>query len=234
MDNEIQELVDRYTVMSATVTSRDAAIRDGYFTINEWIALSNAPRYTDASISSGTFEWPTVRSSDGHVRSLCNFGSLLTEQEKQLYNMYRAQLKAAPRTTRTIRTAPWTPAGYTPQAHSAAAEIVYKAMCDASSTFTFPQEAWDAIDTLYPNRPKSDLELLFGVRNASALTEVNLAYVMLRDKDGNFAPDKQPNYMSLVRKGYVTKFTFEQVMAAVEKLEAAGITARKFIVDLDE
>ena len=74
---------------------------------------------------------------------------------------------------------------------------------------------------------------LFGVDNLVHLGgKVNLAYVMFRGPNGEFASELQPDIVELVKNGFMPKFTLDQVKDKVKKLADKGILVHNTIVDL--
>ena len=74
---------------------------------------------------------------------------------------------------------------------------------------------------------------LFGVDNLVHLGgKVNLAYVMFRGPNGEFASELQPDIVELVKKGFMPKFTLDDIKNNVKKLAEKGILVHDTIVDL--
>ena len=75
---------------------------------------------------------------------------------------------------------------------------------------------------------------MFGYDTVSTIPgKVNLAYVMYRGPNDEFADTLQPDVVDLiVNKGFMPKFTLGQIKTNIKKLAERGINLENVIVDL--
>ena len=192
-------------------------IADGW-TNEELIALTNGPRTKPAEWDEEHtfFHWPSI---DGiYIHGLF---SLLTREEKDAYNAYHSKHK---------------PNGT--GGSSASKETLEKWTRLAEYCKDNPK----ALALIKEMRPKPKVNLvrdLFGVETIQELKgKVSLAYVMYRDKEGNFIETKDKSKLTLKdiiiqqEDNFDCAFTKSQVQNAVDKLKKNGIDVSNVIIGL--
>ena len=212
--NELDLIAEKFVSIPKEVTSKQKVIDGGFMTEEEYDKIKLLPRSVE--MESGT-KWGKIKHGDKE-RSLYPFSGALTETEKQIYNSYKAGLKSGTGTS------------------SVKAEDRNKELDELKAeliNLKVPAEILSKLEKFRVVKKNNLIADMFGVDNIQALTgKVNLAYIMFRGPNGEFSEELQPNMVDLVKKGFMPKYTLEQVKSNVEKLATKGIIVNNTIVDL--
>lgn len=212
--NELDLIAEKFVSIPKEVTSKQKVIDGGFMTEEEYDKIKLLPRSVE--MESGT-KWGKIKYGDKE-RSLYPFSGALTETEKQIYNSYKAGLKSGTGTS------------------SVKAEDRNKELDELKAeliNLKVPAEILSKLEKFRVVKKNNLIADMFGVDNIQALTgKVNLAYIMFRGPNGEFSEELQPNMVDLVKKGFMPKYTLEQVKSNVEKLATKGIIVNNTIVDL--
>lgn len=215
---DLAQVAAKFVAIPKDVTSKDRIISGGYLSEAEYEVIKQLPRATE--MESGT-KWAKIKAGDKE-RSLYPFYGCLTETEKQIYRDYKKGHSSGS-------------AGGT-SATSVKADENNKALDELKAELTelgVPAETIAKLEQFRKTKKNNLIAEMFGVDYIQALSgKVNLAYIMFRGPNGEFSEDLQPNMVSLVQKGFMPKFTLQQVKDNVEKLAAKGIDVHATIVDL--
>jgi len=210
----LEQVAKKFVELPKELTSLDKILKAGYMTREEFESVKDMPRSTE--MESGT-KWAKIKSGDKE-RTLYPFYSLLTETEKQIYRGYKKNHMS------------------TMSSGSPKAEELNKELDELKAELValkVPAEILAKLEKFRIAKKNSLIADMFGVDTIQALTgKVNLAYVMFRGPNGEFSEELQPNMVDLVQKGFMPKFTLQQVKDNVAKLEAKGILVKGCIVDL--
>ena len=212
--NELDVIAEKFVSIPKDITSKQKVIDGGFMTEEEYDKIKLLPR--SAEMESGT-KWGKIKYGDKE-RSLYPFSGALTETEHQIYNSYKAGLRSGTGTT------------------SVKAEDRNKELDELKAeliSLKVPAEILSKLEKFRVVKKNSLISDMFGVDTIQALTgKVNLAYIMYRGPNGEFSESLQPDPVDLVKKGFMPKYTLEQVKSNVEKLATKGIIVKNTIVDL--
>lgn len=87
---EVQAAVDKYVHLPKNLTSKAKVMESGLMTEEEWALIPSAERSSPMVSNS---KWAKVKASDGTERTLMPFTTLLTKEERDIYNNVRAERK---------------------------------------------------------------------------------------------------------------------------------------------
>ena len=214
--SELELVAEKFVAIPKEITSLDKILAGGYMTKEQYDLVKTLPRSTE--MESGT-KWAKIKSGDKE-RTLYPFYGCLTEAEKQIYRDYKKGHAS----------------GTSTSASSPKAEENNKALDELKDELIklkVPAELISKLEKFRIAKKVGLISEMFGVDTIQQLTgKVSLAYVMFRGPNGEFADELQPNMVDLVQKGFMPKFTLQQVKDNIEKLAAKGIILDKVIVDL--
>lgn len=215
---DLNEVARKFVNLPKQVTNKEAVISGGYMTEEEFNAVKLLPRSTE--MESGT-KWAKVE-FNGKEKTLYPFSGLLTEAEKKIYYNYKKGHRPA--------------SDGSSSASSGKIEENNKAI-DALKAelqaLNVPEDIVAKLEQFRLTKRNNLIHEMFGVDNIQMLHEkVNLVYVMFRGPNGEFAETRQPSMIEVAQKGFMPKFTLDQVKDNVKKLAAKGIIVDNVIVDL--
>ena len=96
-----------------------------------------------------------------------------------------------------------------------------------------PAELLAQFEALIPHKKIGLISAMFGVDHIQQLSgKVNLAYVMFRGPNGEFASELQPKAADLFSAGFMPAFTLQQIKDNLKKLADKGVNLYDTIVDL--
>lgn len=215
---DLETIAAKFVMIPKEITSKDKIISGGYLSEQEYELVKKLPRSSE--MESGT-RWAKIKSGDKE-RSLYPFYGCLTESEKQVYRDYKKGLSSATGTSAGSNS-------IKADEHNAKIEQLKQELI----ALNVPESVIQKLEQLKMVKKNNIIFELFGVDNLVHLGgKVNLAYVMFRDANGNFAQELQPDIVELVKNGFMPKFTLDQVKDKVKKLAEKGILVHNTIVDL--
>lgn len=207
---ELEAVAEKFGKIPAAITKKADIIAGGYLTEEEFAELQNCPRSTP--MSSGTV-WPKIGG-----RKTYPLSGVLNAEERRMYYDYKKNHKPG---TVSVGKGP----SEEVQKHI---ESVREFLKEKGTP-----ELIAEFEAIIPQKKVELVEEMFGVSSPNLLTgKVNLAYVMFRGPNGEFAEELQPNGADLFTKGFMPKYGLQQVKDNLAKLEAKGIKMSGCIVDL--
>lgn len=214
---DLETIAAKFVMIPKEITSKDKIIAGGYLSEQEYELVKKLPRSTE--MESGT-KWAKIKSGDKE-RSLYPFYGCLTEAEKQVYRDYKKGLSSATGTS--------TGSNIKADEHNMKLEQLKQELI----ALNVPETVIQKLEQLRMVKKNNIIFELFGVDNLVHLGgKVNLAYVMFRGPNGEFASVLQPDIVELVKNGFMPKFTLDQIKSNVKKLAEKGILVHNTIVDL--
>ena len=218
LSNEMETIAAKFVMIPKEVTSKDKIIAGGYLNEQEYELVKKLPRSSE--MESGT-KWAKIKSGDKE-RSLYPFYGCLTEAEKQVYRDYKKGLSSATGTSARSNS-------IKADEHNEKIEQLKQELI----ALNVPETVIQKLEQLKVVKKNNIISELFGVDNLVQLGgKVNLAYVMFRDANGNFAQELQPDIVELVKNGFMPRFTLDDIKNKVKKLAEKGILVHDTIVDL--
>lgn len=209
---ELEAVAEKFGKIPVEITKKVDIIAGGYLTEEEFAELPNCPR---TPMSSGTV-WPKIGG-----RKTYPLSGALNAEERRIYYDYKKNHKPG---TASVGKGP--------------SEEVQKHI-DAIRAFLKEKGTPELIAEFEAIIPQKKVRLvrlveeMFGVSSPNLLTgKVNLAYIMFRGPNGEFAEELQPNGADLFTKGFMPKYGLQQIKDNLAKLEAKGIKMSGCIVDL--
>lgn len=208
---DLEALAEKFGKIPTDLTKSGDIIAQGFLTQEEFDNLPYCPRSSEMTSATA---WPKIGG-----RKTYPLSGALTLEETEMYYEYKKNHKPG-----------------TASVSSPKAEENNKALDELKEELIKLKVSADIIAKLEKFRIAKKVGLIsemFGVDTIQQLTgKVNLAYVMFRGPNGEFSEELQPNMVDLVQKGFMPKFTLQQVKDNIEKLAGKGIILDKVIVDL--
>lgn len=219
-ESQLNELAQKFGQMPKTLKSARDILASGYLTQDELDNLKYCPR--SRGMESGT-KWPEIGG-----RTTYPISGALNQAEHQIYNDYRRSGKSA--SSSTVRTTTRTAAVKlvdTPE--DAAAE---ERRLSIRAALKDQPEMLKQFDELCPATAPSLLRQLFGVGQISQLKKCTYNYIMFRGPNGEFMPPETTNKEigEYFVKGYMPKYTKDQIDQYLETFKNAGIDLSGVII----
>lgn len=218
---EVQAAVDKYVHLPKTLTNKAAVLESGLMTEEDWALIPYAERSAPMVSNS---KWAKVKASDGTERSLMPFSSLLTKEERAIYNGVRAERKTGE--TR-------------PRAQLKKADIEFNADIDSvleellASDVSNNEHVASAIAKLKAmKKVAKDNELMkyFNVSCVEDLPEqMTMQYLMFRTMDEEFADDCM---ITECPAGFIPYYGLKDIKDMLDKIEKKIPDIKSRIVNL--
>ena len=210
---DLEVLANKFGAIPTSYTKASDIIRDGFLTQEEFDNLPYCPR--SGEMKSAT-SWPKIGG-----RKTYPLTGVLTPEETEMYYEYKrghshdtseglSRKSVSEETQKTI-------------------DSIRAFLNDNGAS----EELMSQFEALIPHKKNGLILAMFGVEYINKLGgKVNLAYVMFRGPNGEFASELQPNAADLVNAGFMPAFTLQQIKDNLKKLEDKGIILDDVIVDL--
>lgn len=209
-EKKLEALAEKFGKIPTSYTKKDSIIADGLLTEEEFEALPIVPR--SVPMKSAT-QWPQIGG-----RKVYPLSGALSYEETEMYYAYKKEHKPSSTgvASRTLT-----------DEQKQTIDEIRKVLADNP-------ELLAKFEALLPKKKNGMLEQLFGVSDVALLKgKVNLAYVMFRGPNGEFAEELQPkNVGKLFEAGFEQKFRKAEVLEKVAALKEKGIDVSGVIVDL--
>lgn len=207
---ELKVVAEKFGKVPAEITKKADIIAGGYMTEEEFAELPNCPRTPMTSATS----WPKIGG-----RKTYPLSGTLNAEERRMYYDYKKNHNCS----RTVSVGKGPSEEVQKHIDSIRAFLKEKGTPELIAEF----------EAIIPQKKVGLVEEMFGVSSPNLLTgKVNLAYVMFRGPNGEFAEELQPNGADLFAKGFMPKYGLQQIKDNLAKLENKGIKMSGCIVDL--
>lgn len=212
-NEDLEALVEKFGAIPTTYTKASDIIRDGFLTQEEFDNLPYCPR--SEKMKSAT-SWPKIGG-----RKTYPLSGILTPEETEMYYEYKKGHKP----------------GASVGLYGKSVSEETQKMIDSIRAFLndngASEELMSQFEALIPHKKIGLISAMFGVDNIQQLSgKVNLAYVMFRGPNGEFASELQPKAADLFNAGFMPAFTLQQIKDNLKKLADKGINLYNTIVDL--
>ena len=212
-NEDLEALVKKFAAIPTNYTKAADIIAAGFLTQEEFDNLPYCPRSEEMKSATS---WPKIGG-----RKTYPLSGVLTIEETEMYYEY----KKAHRPGASVCTS-----------GKGLSEDTQKTI-DSIRTFLqenkAPAELMSQFEALIPHKKIGLISAMFGVEHIQQLRgKVNLAYVMFRGPNGEFASELQPKAAELFSAGFMPAFTLQQIKDNLKKLADKGINLYDTIVDL--
>lgn len=214
-EEKLVELAKKFGAIPKGYTKKDDIIAAGLLTDEEFGQLPYAPR--SKPMESAT-QWPYIGG-----RKTYPLSGVLTVEETEMYYEYKKGKRSSSTGSSTGRSLT--------EEQQKVADSIRQFLKDNEC----PEELRLQFEALMPKKKPSLLKEMFNVDTPQELKgKVNIAYVMFRGPEGQFAEELEPNGADLFSKGFMPVFTIPQIRENLKKLSEKGIIMDGVIVDLPQ
>lgn len=221
-ESMVANAVTKFVNAPRSCTSKDAFVRGGYMTAEEFALLKMAPRSREMSESGACY--PTV---GGRVLP----ESALNDEE-------RARRTAYVRETRRARRERGEPC---PQRVAHGGVVISPEDMERivrMRAFLNENGASDELKSLFesllPKRRDNPLRDLFGVEYVGEITSpVSSAWLLFAKRDGTLFEKRDITFIEALREGGRQRSTPSKVLELMDRLNAEGINVEKCVLDID-
>lgn len=213
---ELAELRKKFSAIDSKLSKKSELVPK-YLSEEEFENLKYCPR--DFEMTTGT-KWPTIGGRRTYPMS-----GILTDNEKRIYYDYRKETRSGDGEGRSSKK--------TEEMQKQIAELE-KFINEQKNCPSAVKEALEALKNSLPKRKESQIQKLFGFEDYDSIKDkkFNLAYLMFRDKDGEFSNEFQPKGEELFKNGFLPLFGLKDIESSLNKLEKEYTDIKKLIVDL--
>lgn len=214
-NEDLEVLVKKFGAIPTAYTKASDIIAAGLLTQEEFDNLPYCPR--SEKMKSAT-SWPKIGG-----RKTYPLSGALTMEETEMYYEYKKGHK------------PSTSVGLSGKSVSEETQKTIDSIRAFLQENKAPAELMAQFEALIPHKKIGLISAMFGVDNINSLGgKVNLAYVMFRGPNGEFASELQPNAADLFNAGFMPVFTLKQVKDNLKKLADKGFLLQGLLVDLED
>ena len=212
-NEDLETLVKKFGAIPTSYTKASDIINAGLLTQEEFDNLPYCPRSEEMKSATS---WPKIGG-----RKTYPLSGTLTPEETEMYYEYKKGHK------------PGTSIGISGKSISEETQKTIDSIRAFLNNNGASEELMSQFEALIPRKKIGLISAMFGVDNINSLGgKVNLAYVMFRGPNGEFASELQPNAADLFNAGFMPVFTLQQVKDNLKKLADKGIILDGVIVDL--
>lgn len=212
-NEDLEALAKMFGAIPISYTKASDIIRDGLLTQEEFDNLPYCPRSEEMKSATS---WPKIGG-----RKTYPLSGVLTMEETEMYYEYKKGHK------------PSASIGISGKAISEETQKTIGSIRAFLKDNKAPAELIEQFEALIPHKKVGLISAMFGVDNIQQLGgKVNLAYVMFRGPNGEFASELQPNAADLFSAGFMPAFTLQQIRDNLKKLADKGYILDGVIVDL--
>ena len=212
-NEDLEALAKKFGTIPTSYTKASDIIRDGLLTQEEFDNLPYCPRSEEMKSATS---WPKIGG-----RKTYPLSGVLTMEETEMYYEYKKGHK------------PSTSVGTSGKGISEETQKTIDSIRAFLKDNEAPAELMSQFEALIPHKKVGLISAMFGVEHINQLSgKVNLAYVMFRGPNGEFASELQPNAADLFNAGFMPAFTLQQIKDNLKKLADKGYILDEVIVDL--
>lgn len=212
-NEDLEALAKKFGTIPTSYTKASDIIRDGLLTQEEFDNLPYCPRSEEMKSATS---WPKIGG-----RKTYPLSGALTMEETEMYYEYKKGHK------------PSTSVGTSGKGISEETQKTIDSIRAFLKDNEAPAELMSQFEALIPHKKVGLISAMFGVEHINQLGgKVNLAYVMFRGPNGEFASELQPNAADLFSAGFMPAFTLQQIKDNLKKLADKGYILDEVIVDL--
>lgn len=212
-NEDLEALAKKFGIIPTSYTKASDIIRDGLLTQEEFDNLPYCPRSEEMKSATS---WPKIGG-----RKTYPLSGALTMEETEMYYEYKKGHK------------PSTSVGLSGKGVSEETQKTIDSIRAFLKDNEAPAELMSQFEALIPHKKVGLISAMFGVEHINQLSgKVNLAYVMFRGPNGEFASELQPNAADLFNAGFMPAFTLQQIKDNLKKLADKGYILDEVIVDL--
>lgn len=212
-NEDLEALVKKFGAIPTAYTKASDIIAAGLLTQEEFDNLPYCPRSEEMKSATS---WPKIGG-----RKIYPLSGALTPEETEMYYEYKKGHK------------PSASVGLSGKCVSEETQKTIDSIRAFLNEKNAPAELVEQFEALIPRKKIGLISAMFGVDNINSLGgKVNLAYVMFRGPNGEFASELQPNAADLFTAGFMPAFTLQQIKDNLKKLADKGIILDGVIVDL--
>lgn len=212
-NEDLEALAKKFGTIPTSYTKASDIIRDGLLTQEEFDNLPYCPRSEEMKSATS---WPKIGG-----RKTYPLSGVLTMEETEMYYEYKKGHK------------PSTSVGLSGKGISEETQKTIDSIRAFLKDNEAPAELMSQFEALIPHKKVGLISAMFGVEHINQLDgKVNLAYVMFRGPNGEFASELQPNAADLFSAGFMPAFTLQQIKDNLKKLADKGYILDEVIVDL--
>lgn len=212
-NEDLEALAKKFGTIPTSYTKSSDIIRDGLLTQEEFDNLPYCPRSEEMKSATS---WPKIGG-----RKTYPLSGALTVEETEMYYEYKKGHK------------PSTSVGLSGKGPSEETQKTIDSIRAFLKDNEAPAELIEQFEAIIPHKKVGLISAMFGVEHVYQLGgKVNLAYIMFRGPNGEFASELQPNAADLFSAGFMPAFTLQQIKDNLKKLAAKGIILDEAIVDL--
>lgn len=212
-NEDLEALVKKFGTIPTSYTKASDIIRDGLLTQEEFDNLPYCPRSEEMKSATS---WPRIGG-----RKIYPLSGALTMEETDIYYEY----KKGHKTSASI--------GVSGKGVSEETQKTIDSIRAFLKDNGASAEMIEQFEALIPHKKVGLIPAMFGVEYINQLGgKVNLAYVMFRGPNGEFASELQPNAADLFNAGFMPAFTLQQIKDNLKKLADKGIILDGVIIDL--
>lgn len=212
-NEDLEALVKKFGAIPTAYTKASDIIRDGFLTQEEFDNLPYCPRSEEMKSATS---WPKIGG-----RKTYPLSGTLTSEETEMYYEYKKGHK------------PSTSVGLSGKSVSEETQKTIDSIRAFLNDNGASEELMSQFEALIPRKKNGLISAMFGVDYINKLGgKVNLAYVMFRGPNGEFASELQPNAADLFNAGFMPAFTLQQIKDNLKKLADKGVILDGVIVDL--
>lgn len=213
---DLEKVAEKFGKIPNSYTKSGDIIAAGLLTQEEFDNLPYCPRSQEMGNLEGCPTWPKIGGRKTYPLS----GALNAQETEAYYNYKKLHKPAAV-------------SGGVSSAQSEEHNKKVDALIAELRALNVPENVIAQAAALKKVKKNTILFDMFGVDSVQDLKgHVNLAYVMFRGPDGEFSEELEPSMVDLVTKGFMPKFTLQQVKDNIAKLKEKGILVEGVIVDL--
>ena len=212
-NEDLEALVKKFGAIPTTYTKASDIITAGFLTQEEFDNLPYCPRSEEMKSATS---WPKIGG-----RKTYPLSGILTPEETEMYYEYKKGHK------------PSASLGLSGKSVSEETQKTIDSIRAFLNDNGASEELMSQFEALIPRKKNGLISTMFGVDYINKLGgKVNLAYVMFRGPNGEFASELQPNAADLFNAGFMPAFTLQQIKDNLKKLADKGIILDEVIVDL--
>lgn len=212
-NEDLEALAKKFGTIPTSYTKASDIIRDGLLTQEEFDNLPYCPRSEEMKSATS---WPKIGG-----RKTYPLSGVLTMEETEMYYEYKRGHK------------PSASVGTSGKGISEETQKTIDSIRAFLKDNNAPVELVEQFEALIPHKKVGLISAMFGVDSINQLGgKVNLAYVMFRGPNGEFASELQPNAADLFNAGFMPAFTLQQIKDNLKKLADKGYIFDEVIVDL--
>lgn len=212
-NEDLEALAKMFGAIPTSYTKASDIIRDGLLTQEEFDNLPYCPRSEEMKSATS---WPKIGG-----RKTYPLSGVLTMEETEMYYEYKRSHK------------PSASIGTSGKGISEETQKTIDSIRAFLNDNGASAELIEQFEAIIPHKKVGLISAMFGVDNIQQLGgKVNLAYVMFRGPNGEFASELQPNAADLFSAGFMPAFTLQQIKDNLKKLADKGIILDGVIVDL--